>query len=111
MSRGNQRDVDRARAQARTAKANAGKRTDGLTPEQRREGYGRRPAHPVAPPASCAPPPACGAWREARCLHLLALVASARYVASRWCVLRCKRAPAGVLKRALGAVPGTWQRE
>lgn len=36
MSRGNKRDVDRARAAARNAKQGA-KKDDGLTPEQRRE--------------------------------------------------------------------------
>ena len=39
MSRGNKRDIDRARAQARAQKAGgkAQKDKDGLTPEQRRE--------------------------------------------------------------------------
>jgi hypothetical protein len=35
MSRGNQRDLDRKRAAARTAKGN--KKDDGLTPQQRQE--------------------------------------------------------------------------
>jgi 4F5 protein related disordered region len=37
MSRGNQREIDRKRAAARTAKAGAGKKDDGLTPAQRNE--------------------------------------------------------------------------
>ncbi|MGV7354883.1 hypothetical protein PJM26_30810 [Mycobacterium kansasii] len=36
MSRGNQREIDRQRAQARTGKKGP-KKDDGLTPEQRRE--------------------------------------------------------------------------
>lgn len=38
MSRGNKRDIDRARAQARAAKSGkTGKDKDGLTPGQRKE--------------------------------------------------------------------------
>eukprot|EP00287_Rhodomonas_sp_CCMP768_P020332 CAMPEP_0202807464 /NCGR_PEP_ID=MMETSP1389-20130828/179_1 /ASSEMBLY_ACC=CAM_ASM_000865 /TAXON_ID=302021 /ORGANISM="Rhodomonas sp., Strain CCMP768" /LENGTH=107 /DNA_ID=CAMNT_0049477495 /DNA_START=59 /DNA_END=380 /DNA_ORIENTATION=+ len=37
MTRGNQRDIDRARAQARAQKNGAGKNEDGLTPTQRKE--------------------------------------------------------------------------
>ncbi|PRW44582.1 small EDRK-rich factor 2 [Chlorella sorokiniana] len=39
MTRGNQRDIDRARAQKRKEKAGAGKKgaDDGLTPAQRKE--------------------------------------------------------------------------
>lgn len=37
MTRGNQRDIDRQRAAARTAKAGGGKKDDGLTPQQRNE--------------------------------------------------------------------------
>lgn len=52
MSRGNKRDVDRARAAARNAKQGA-KKDDGLTPEQRRERYVMlrsvyRPVHSLA---------------------------------------------------------------
>lgn len=37
MTRGNQRDIDRARAQARTAKNGDNAKKDGLTPTQRKE--------------------------------------------------------------------------
>eukprot|EP00286_Rhodomonas_abbreviata_P024950 CAMPEP_0181308588 /NCGR_PEP_ID=MMETSP1101-20121128/11547_1 /TAXON_ID=46948 /ORGANISM="Rhodomonas abbreviata, Strain Caron Lab Isolate" /LENGTH=59 /DNA_ID=CAMNT_0023414989 /DNA_START=53 /DNA_END=232 /DNA_ORIENTATION=- len=37
MTRGNQREIDRARAQARTAKHAGGGKDDGLTPAQRKE--------------------------------------------------------------------------
>lgn len=37
MTRGNQRETDRARAQKRNEKAGANKKDDGLTPLQRRE--------------------------------------------------------------------------
>jgi hypothetical protein len=37
MTRGNQREIDRARAQARNNKNGANKKDDGLTPLQRRE--------------------------------------------------------------------------
>jgi hypothetical protein len=37
MTRGNQREVDRKRAAARAAKGAAGKKEDGLTPQQRNE--------------------------------------------------------------------------
>eukprot|EP00281_Chroomonas_sp_CCMP1168_P031852 CAMPEP_0206243388 /NCGR_PEP_ID=MMETSP0047_2-20121206/17581_1 /ASSEMBLY_ACC=CAM_ASM_000192 /TAXON_ID=195065 /ORGANISM="Chroomonas mesostigmatica_cf, Strain CCMP1168" /LENGTH=58 /DNA_ID=CAMNT_0053668505 /DNA_START=15 /DNA_END=191 /DNA_ORIENTATION=- len=37
MTRGNQRDIDRARAQARNAANNKGGSKDGLTPTQRKE--------------------------------------------------------------------------
>ncbi len=37
MSRGNKRDVDRARAQKRQDEINKQKNKDGMTPEQRRE--------------------------------------------------------------------------
>jgi hypothetical protein len=37
MSRGNQRDTDRARAQKRGEKVKTQKEKDGLTPQQRRE--------------------------------------------------------------------------
>jgi len=37
MTRGNQREIDRARAQARAAKHAGGGRDDGLTPQQRNE--------------------------------------------------------------------------
>jgi hypothetical protein len=37
MTRGNQREIDRARAQKRNEKAGANKKSDGLTPQQRRE--------------------------------------------------------------------------
>jgi len=37
MTRGNQREVDRARAQARTAKHAGNDNNDGLTPQQRNE--------------------------------------------------------------------------
>lgn len=41
MSRGNQREVDRQRAQARNSKKGVKARDDGLTPEQRRERDGK----------------------------------------------------------------------
>ena len=37
MTRGNQREIDRARAQARAAKHAGGGKDDGLTPQQRNE--------------------------------------------------------------------------
>jgi len=37
MTRGNQREIDRARAQARAGKGAAAKKDDGLTPQQRNE--------------------------------------------------------------------------
>jgi hypothetical protein len=37
QTRGNQREIDRARAQKRNEKAGANKKSDGLTPQQRRE--------------------------------------------------------------------------
>jgi hypothetical protein len=37
MTRGNQREIDRARAQARSAKNGDNSKKDGLTPAQRKE--------------------------------------------------------------------------
>ncbi len=39
MTRGNQREIDRARAAKRTGGVQTQKEKDGLTPEQRRERY------------------------------------------------------------------------
>lgn len=52
MSRGNQRDIDRARAQKRTEKYSKDKNKDGLTPEQRRERDAKALAEKIAKKAA-----------------------------------------------------------
>ncbi|KAG2439636.1 hypothetical protein HXX76_004988 [Chlamydomonas incerta] len=48
MSRGNKRDIDRARAQKRMEANGKGKSGDGLTPEQRRERDAKALAEKIA---------------------------------------------------------------
>ncbi len=48
MSRGNKRDIDRARAQKRAEANGKGKNADGLTPEQRRERDAKALAEKIA---------------------------------------------------------------
>eukprot|EP00201_Polytomella_parva_P009641 CAMPEP_0175056990 /NCGR_PEP_ID=MMETSP0052_2-20121109/11002_1 /TAXON_ID=51329 ORGANISM="Polytomella parva, Strain SAG 63-3" /NCGR_SAMPLE_ID=MMETSP0052_2 /ASSEMBLY_ACC=CAM_ASM_000194 /LENGTH=56 /DNA_ID=CAMNT_0016322127 /DNA_START=66 /DNA_END=236 /DNA_ORIENTATION=- len=48
MTRGNQRDIDRARAQKRNEKNAGSKQKDNLTPEQRRERDAKALAEKIA---------------------------------------------------------------